>query len=428
MRNRQEGTYFHLISVCFVVGALLAIWAPERALAQNAAGAPKLGEVIAGGAPATNECLAQLYILRFDAFRYVIHCLQAWTEYNIGTCEPISVGNYEVITQPKRGTISTTVIGPYHLGNGDCPDHTYNFKLARYNWTDSGKIAKLDRFTLRWYTPDGQVSAGPWDEVAVLAPRILGPNEVWWFDGEQPNEATYPTSIRLRAAPSGYTYRWNKVLAGNGDVDLTPESSTLAARARGLHASSATEDVCIEVSTSVSGPSNPFCLTVLAPTLEYVFSHDIPATDFGQPVGYESDIHYRIRDQFNNILPDPIPWNETFTTGVVRDYVCNPAVPPPCPNWNRGAQVGGTVDPNDAVDHVSIFATAFGVLRPSPKFPAAGSDALTCTSPGQRRLDHWQGEWRVGGPNVGDGVLAETLTWQRYTDHARHCNQVFPPP
>jgi len=263
--------------------------------------------------------------------------------------------------------------------------------------------------------------------VAVLAPRITGRREVWWFNGQQPDEANYRTSIVLRAAPSGYTYRWRKVLNGDGDVDLTPQSAT-AVRATSAQASSANEDVCVRAATDVSGPSNPFCLSVLAPTLEYVNTHDIPATDFGRPVGYESDMHYHIRDQFNNLLPNPIPWNETFTTGVVRDYHCAPGVTTPCPNWNRGAEVGGTVDPNDAVDHVSIWANSFGVLRPNPKFPPAGSDALTCSSGGQRRLDHWAGEWRVGGPNAGDGVLAETLIWQRYTDHARHCNQVFPPP
>jgi hypothetical protein len=414
-----------LARFCLVVAVLWG--APDKAFAGTAVGTPNLAEVAADTrAPVSRECLQQLGVLRFDAFRNVVHCMQAWTEYNTVTCEHISTGSYQLLTQPRHGTVSVKVIGPYHLANGDCPDQTYNFRLASYNWTDQRRNVPEDPFTMRWHTPDG-ITAGPWRETPVLAPRITGRQEVWWFDGERPDEANYRTAIVLTTQPSGYTYQWRKILEGEGDVDLIRQNATQV-RARSSAASDGREDVCVTARTDVSGPSNPFCLTVLAPTLQYVRSNDVPATNFGRPVGYLSRIVYRIRDQFGTILPAPIPWNERFTSGVVRDFVCNPAVPRPCPTWNRGAEVGGTVDPNNAVDNVSIWATGFNVLRPNPQFPPPGSDALTCASPGQRRLDHWIGEWRVGSPNAGQGVLAETLRWQRYTDHARHCNQVFPPP
>jgi hypothetical protein len=415
-------------SACFVLLAL--ILAPFGvAKAEVAVSGPSLTEIsadkaLAGGA--TKECLAQLGIAQFDAFRSVIHCLQAWTEYNPQTCDPISEGSYTVLVQPQHGTISTKTIGPYSLGNGLCPGRTYSFHLARYNWTDKKKTATQDAFTIQWFTPDG-IFRYNFNHVAVLAPRITGPTEVWWFDDERPNEGVYPTRLRLTAEPSGYTYRWTKVLEGDGDIEVVPQGATTG-QVTSSHASSNRRDVCVEASTDVSGPSNPFCLTVRAPTLQYRRTNDRPATSFGQPVGYESQVHYRIRDQFNTILPTPIPWNEQFTSGVVRDYVCNAGVPTPCPNWNRGAEVGGTVDPNDAVDHVSIWATGFNVLRPNPKFPSAGSDALTCDSAGQKMIDHWTGEWRIGSADAGVGLLAETLIWQRYTDHARHCNQRFPRP
>jgi hypothetical protein len=425
---QQDGkTRALLARICLVVAAVLFA-TPERSFAGTAVGMPNLAEVAADRrAPASPECLRQLGILRFDAFRNVIHCMQAWTEYNTVTCAHISTGSYQLLTQPRHGTVSIKIIGPYHLANGDCPDKTYNFKLASYNWTDTRRNVPEDPFTMRWHTPDG-LSAGPWREEPVLAPRIRGRREVWWFDGVRPNEGTYPTRITLTTEPAGYTYQWRKILEGEGDVDLIRQNATQV-RARSSAASDGRQDICVTARTDVSGPSNPFCLTVLAPTLDYVGAHDIPATDFGRPVGYSSQIRYRIRDQFGTVLPAPIPWNEQFTPGTwVRDFVCGPGLPPPCPNWNRGGEVGGTVNPNNAIDHVSIWANGPNVLRPNARFPPAGSDALTCASPGQVEIDHWDGRWRIGSAVAGQGVLAERLTWQRYWNHARHCNQVFPPP
>jgi hypothetical protein len=97
---------------------------------------------------------------RSGAFPNLIACNQAYTEYDKKTCKEISPGNYKIPIKPKHGSISTQIIGRYHLGNGDCPGSTYTFKMSAYTWTDANSNPCtnhcVDNFTVEWYTPDGK--------------------------------------------------------------------------------------------------------------------------------------------------------------------------------------------------------------------------------------------------------------------------------
>ena len=142
------------------VAVLIFLFSAESVRAAQA-GVAVAGANIGEAETVPNSCFDQVGITPFDAFRHVRRCIQDWTEYNVDTCAPISPGSYSILVQPKHGTISTAILGPYPLKNGDCPNNTYMFNFAFYNWTDDRENydctdapRACDLFTLEWYTPD----------------------------------------------------------------------------------------------------------------------------------------------------------------------------------------------------------------------------------------------------------------------------------
>jgi hypothetical protein len=345
----------------------------------------------------SKNCLAQLGQTPFDAFRNIKSCAQAWTEYNTNTCDDISPGSYEITSQPKHGTISVGIITG-HLGSGACPGKTFPFKIAYYTWTDQGTNDTQDSFTIVWTTPDGEFSF-TFPMVAVLAPRISGPNVVWWFKGEKP--AGYRTEITLTAAPANMSYQW-AISAGGSEVKLGDETANTAT-VTGLKGSDAEKDVGITVTVNGS-TSNPFKLTVKQPK-ELIHLSDVDQAD--PTWHYVSFIHYKIFDQFGKVLPANIPLNEHWTSGVTTDYRGM--------NWRRGDNGGATVGASDWVDQIQGETAGHA---PPPLGPGNGAV----------KVYHWNGEWSIGSadPSGGKGVRVQTNTWQKFQDHARHTNVVSP--
>ncbi len=373
-------------------------------------------------------CIAQLYTTPFDAFRHFRRCIQAWTEYDTVTCDPISPGSYNITQPAKHGTISNNIRGPFSLGNGDCPGHTYNFAFAYYNWTDDTEnydclphapptdddTAACDLFTVDWVTPDGQFDM-PFPMRANLAPRINGRKHVWWFKGETP--AGYPTDpgITLTAYPPGYAYTWT-IVTGGTEVKLSSPTAN-PVQVASLKGSTAINDVSITVQEAGGSTSNPFRLTVKQPkSLGPLATVDMNDATFA----YLSYIHYKILDQFGKVLPKDVPVNEKWTA------TCPPPPGNSCPtadtpnDW-RGSQNCGstltcpTLSPNDWNDVIG-GETAGHV--PTPHNPA---------TPPPTAINHWDGKWSIGGVNPGNGVRVQTNTWQKYENHARHTNIVSPP-
>jgi hypothetical protein len=256
------------------------------------------------------------------------------------------------------------------------------------------------------------------DWIAELA-HITGPDTVWWFNGQQPQNSKYKTTVTLTGTAGYSNYIW-KAIAGSDEVKpSTSSTNTVEITSKDRSPQKTPEDIEIQFYIKGRGDSAIFKMTALSPyRLMFLRNVDFPATHFKKPVGYESDIHYKILDQMGNVLPYPVPWNEHFTGPVKRTG----------DNWVRGNEVPGVVDPTDTADHVSIFADRTGVLHPEARFPVPGSNALRCSSPGQTYVDMWPGNWHVGVLATGGGTEVQTNDWVRFIDHARHCNLVSPIP
>lgn len=243
------------------------------------------------------------------------------------------------------------------------------------------------------------VPARPQARVTVR-PRISGPASVWWFNGETP--AGYATTITLTASPAGASsYNW-AVVSGADKVTVAPSGNTL--RVTGANASTLRE-VGIQVTVNGVG-SRTFNLSVRAPH-RLVFinnAHNADAT-----WGYETHVHYRIEDQFSDVLPAAVPINEQWTTGVVADFAGM--------DWRRGAEGAATVGPADWIDRIQGETAGH---TPPPQNP--------CSPLCNMAVYHWGGQWFVGSSTIGRGRRVQTNTWQKYTDHAEHTNRVSPAP
>jgi hypothetical protein len=363
-------------------------------------------------------CLAQLYKTPFDDFRHFRNCIQAWTEYDTVTCDAISPGEYTIPQPAKHGTISTNTRGPFSLGNGDCPGHTYNFAFAYYNWTDDTEnydclphapptaddTAACDLFQVDWVTPDGQFDM-PFPMRANLAPRINGKKHLWWFNGETPAGYDTDPGITLTAYPTGHAYTWT-IVTGGTEVKLSSPTAN-PVQVASLMGSTAKKDVSITVQEAGGSTSNPFRLTVKQPkSLGPLATVDMIDATFA----YETDIHYKILDQFGTVLPNNVPLNEHFTAGVTAIF--------PGMNWRRGPNGGATVAPSDWHDQIQ-GETAGHV--PPPQNPQAPL--------GTTKVYKWPGEWSIGSadPSGGKGVKVQTNIWLKFQDHARYRNVVSPP-
>jgi hypothetical protein len=268
-------------------------------------------------------------------------------------------------------------------------------RAATYTLMISGKGAKCATY-------------GPASTDLVIGPRLSGPKEVWWFDGEKP--AGYDVEILLTAIPdkSG-PYTWTitggaafAALPGGGSSVQTAANQVKLKAKKG---SAKLEDVVVEVKSG-SATSAPHKLTVLTPrSLGRLNVVDrIDPTFF-----YESQIFYSIKDQFGRILPRNVMMNEDFTGQVVADTAGM--------NWRRGAPGGTIVDPKRWLDQVQ------GEIAGRTPAPQRPQNPL-----GNKKVYHWAGEWRIGNTIPGLGARVQRNTWQKFRDHARHTNIVSPAP
>ncbi len=241
---------------------------------------------------------------------------------------------------------------------------------------------------------------------------ITASDNLWWFDGAQPTY--YRVIIGLTAIdsnPYGNTYEWT-VTSGTSIVDFENHSDSYTGVNRNyvqlLSTSSSTAmfDVSIQVKRNGLLYGGAVLWVPRPSRLVHLRNDDQPDA----MSGYKSEIHYRIEDQFNRVLPRRVEINEKWTSNVVADF--------PGTTWSRPAEGSATVNPADWADRVSGPPIALGP-NPVPQNP---QNPL-----GNTKVIHWDGEWYVGSLVIGMGVKVQTNTWQSYRDHARHENVVSPP-
>ena len=254
---------------------------------------------------------------------------------------------------------------------------------------------------------------------------------LWWFNGTSPQPPFYQT--KLEATSGGKDYSWT-ITSGTQYAQFSNKSATIDTHGTNTvdvlpnndpgNGAPPTVAVTVAVKTDTGTvTSKPFTLTVRKPYELFpksVAGHASDATNVvdlrDATFGYESDIHYEIRDQNGDVLPFPVPLNEHFTSGLINDY--------PGTNWRFPDNCGpthfcsGNYPPTNWYDQVQGEAVGHGFVPP-PMVPG--------TPLGNVKVDHWNGTWGIGDGTPGKGVTVQTNTWQKWQDHARHTNVVSPP-
>jgi hypothetical protein len=151
---------------------------------------------------------------------------------------------------------------------------------------------------------------------------------------------------------------------------------------------------------------------------------------------YFSHIPYQITDQFGKPLPKKPPVREHFTASAVNQ----------CPNCNwHASHEGGsgeagrlgstgcsTAGPGIVCDTISGQAKDQLPFVPSVPTPECPNNNCTAPSIGSSTLKVicFPGELWIGNgaspPAPPTGVKVMTMIWERYQDHARHCNILSP--
>ncbi|MEP0842595.1 MAG: hypothetical protein HRF43_07770 [Phycisphaerae bacterium] len=259
--------------------------------------------------------------------------------------------------------------------------------------------------------------------ITVDCQSVVGPDDLWYFgldpagaNYSPPNDAVQSAFTFARASTGSFDWTCsNDVCIVNGSacgqalsgVDLP----IVIVRTRSGSAFLGAWVRCKWTSTSGSGATADCrrIFTVRKPSRLERSGYQSAPFVYGNARGFESYIHYRIRDQFDAVLPYPVPWNEQFTTAPVSDW--------PNEDWPWGPQMGWTVNPNDAFDTIRRSEEPPILdLHPDPLFPGQGGGPI----------DHRQGLWRVGSAVIGQGLPvlccgnSPILTWQIYQDHGDH--------
>jgi hypothetical protein len=120
--------------------------------------------------------------------RYKITYIYALTEYNTGTCKANGKGSWTINSQQKCdktncGKITLGTLTGLHLGNGDCPDHVYNFAALCYTWTQYNDAKIKDSIGATWHPPTlpDQNYTFP-----ISVPIVYPTSETVEFDGWDP--------------------------------------------------------------------------------------------------------------------------------------------------------------------------------------------------------------------------------------------------
>jgi hypothetical protein len=371
---------------------------------------------------------------------------------------------YVEISGPICGGNWTTVNVAWYIWNGNVPTAS-----APTNGIVQTGGAPTDSFKVTWtpYSP-GYIGSATEDISATAdlqvipgtnkppppPPTITGPGTMWWLNCQgqnrclQPNDANYPSQITLTATPAGAAqYNWtitngtNQAALFDANQSTTYSASTNTVAIDSVIGSAAMSDVVVTVSdTDASGQqsamSNSFKITVKQPYRDVALTENNgcetsrqqrPGPYYANTTGYACAIHYRILDQFNDVLPSDILLNEHFVTAPYTEWSAGQ-------NWLTVLGEGecgtdhtecGAAHPNDWYDLIGIVSNGecdatsqipTTTCSPVPKDPGTAAGSVVS----------WDGIWSVGSRVPGKGVTIQFNEWHRYIDHATHESVISP--
>ncbi|MDX2154552.1 MAG: hypothetical protein SFV54_27670 [Bryobacteraceae bacterium] len=236
--------------------------------------------------------------------------------------------------------------------------------------------------------------------------------DLWWFDGERPEERVYPTRLELPCPKC----KWWVV---EGPARVVRRGGTVAVECVGP--SKARNDVLLMVYGSRRlwlcrmTVRTPHRLAALGPPVNRdCASRPCRLGDQQDWVGYTTLISYRVLDQFGHPMEYDVPINEEWASEVKADR--------PGANWRRGPPSGVVAWRGQFADRIQgeVWGTPISLTRafaiPAPSFRALAGGGCS----GGEKVQSWVQEWRVGSLQPGRGRLVQVNTLQRYTTHACH--------
>lgn len=230
---------------------------------------------------------------------------------------------------------------------------------------------------------------------------IVGPREMWFFDGATP--PSYPVSATLRTNLRGGTFAWStsSQLSLSSPTDARPTVTSSAP-------SASLRDAWIRVRHTPRGGTTQaasYRLTVRAPQSLTPTGNVSSAI----PRGWQTLVGYSIQDQFGTTLPNAVEVNELWDDKpAIGDFAGTnwPSFPPSTPSGEGHAPVS----PAGWNDVMNISDGIPPVRVPTPGAPGTGGPLVM----------HFRGHWQVGSPTIGGGRRVRDLTWRFFQDHGDH--------
>ena len=237
------------------------------------------------------------------------------------------------------------------------------------------------------------------DAPVPVAPTITGSNAVWWFNGQNPDSSSYPTSVMLTSS-GGSSTTWS-VTQADTKVSLSSTSGqSINVTSTGSHFSGAVGDISITaIANNVM--SVPFTMTARTPWK--LVPNESPTTFCNaSPLTYGTEITYDVIDNLGSTISGDIGWNESVGTAGCQNGS----------NWcnYKLNTSGGFTNPL-----TDILAPPQLNANPAP------APTPTCTggSSGATRYLAIPQIIYVGSTNTG-GVQAQSDTLGYYIDHGQH--------
>lgn len=263
---------------------------------------------------------------------------------------------------------------------------------------------------------------------AQVAPIILPPvksavfdltrtDDLWFFNG--PTPTNYKTTVQINAAgPSAGTFSWQvttnqKAVALNGRGSSASSTGNAPLNVTSSEISLSSGDVTVHFQYNGNDVGD-FPLTVFAPLQKYTTLAKIVyltgPTD-KTPSGFDTYADYRIRNQFQDMLPRPLDLNEFFDLATIVNMEPNVG-------WTTLSANGGitSTDPSFPNDPPAYFQDRYGrngVLIPLPQSPPAPPAPLST-----EEVFNVTQKYFMGSQSPGVGRQASVSTLHMYRDHA----------
>jgi hypothetical protein len=255
---------------------------------------------------------------------------------------------------------------------------------------------------------DNPVAGDQITGIRVVGIILTQDHDLWWFNGENAQNYYEQVNLTVPGITEG-TFVWT-VVAGVDKVNFENDADTITTTndntvgLKSTAGSVSVGDVTIVVKINDVDNKAGKNVTVHTPKEEAQSGvGDFNYSDQGHDNGYDSRHYFKIKDQFGQLLPSKVEFNEHWTEPLRNDH--NPQT-----TWGQAEAQKCLVVPSGDTDHLAMCA--WGEAVPNSQNPQQ-------PQLGQITVCHWNGEHYIGSLTEGKGVKVFTKKWQFYRDHGR---------